>query len=71
MSRRSYVFGGRIHPLHIASQKTMLKEYAKCNGFLNCQFYIYDGYSGTNYDRPVFQQLIEDIRWRLAIIHNK
>ena len=47
MSRWSYVFGGRIHPLHITSQKTMLKEYAKYNGFLNCQFYIYDGYSGT------------------------
>lgn len=40
----------------------MLKDYAKCNGFLNCQFYVGDGYSGTNYDRPAFRQLIEDIQ---------
>ena len=25
----------------------MLKDYAKRNGFLNCQFYVDDGYSGT------------------------
>ena len=59
---QSYVFGGRNHPLHINSQKTMLKDYAKRNGFLNCQFYVDDGYSGTNYDRPAFRQLIEDIQ---------
>ena len=41
----------------------MLKEYAKRNGFLNCRFYVDDGYSGTNYDRPAFRQLIEDIRY--------
>ncbi len=40
----------------------MLKDYAKRNGFLNCQFYVDDGYSGTNYDRPAFRQLIEDIQ---------
>ena len=39
---QSYVFGGRNHPLHINSQKTMLKDYAKRNGFLNCQFYVDD-----------------------------
>ncbi|WP_434783149.1 recombinase family protein, partial [Faecalibaculum rodentium] len=27
-----------------------------------CQFYVDDGYSGTNYDRPAFRQLIEDIQ---------
>ena len=37
----------------------MLKDYAKRNGFLNCQFYVDDGYSGANYDRPTFRQLIE------------
>ena len=40
----------------------MLKDYAKRNGFLNCQFYVDDSYSGTNYDRPAFRQLIEDIQ---------
>lgn len=54
--------GTNNESMSIGTQKTMLKEYAKRNGFLNCQFYVDDGYSGTNYDRPAFQQLIEDIR---------
>lgn len=54
--------GTNNESMSIGIQKTMLKEYAKRNGFLNCQFYVDDGYSGTNYDRPAFQQLIEDIR---------
>jgi DNA invertase Pin-like site-specific DNA recombinase len=47
--------------MSISTQKTMLKEYADRNNFRNCQYYIDDGYSGTNYDRPAFKQLIEDI----------
>lgn len=54
--------GTNNESMSIGTQKTMLKEYAKCNGFLNCQFYVDDGYSGTNYDRPAFRQLIEDIQ---------
>ena len=54
--------GTNNESMSISTQKTMLKEYAKRNGFLNCRFYVDDGYSGTNYDRPAFQQLIEDIR---------
>ena len=53
--------GTNNESMSISTQKTMLKEYAKRNGFLNCRFYVDDGYSGTNYDRPAFQQLIEDI----------
>ncbi len=26
--------------MSISTQKTMLKDYAKRNGFLNCQFYV-------------------------------
>lgn len=54
--------GTNNESMSIGTQKTMLKEYAKRNGFLNCQFYVDDGYSGTNYDRPAFRQLIEDIQ---------
>lgn len=54
--------GTNNESMSISTQKTMLKEYAKRNGFLNCQFYVDDGYSGTNYDRPAFRQLIEDIQ---------
>lgn len=54
--------GTNNESMSIGTQKTMLKEYAKRNGFLDCQFYVDDGYSGTNYDRPAFRQLIEDIQ---------
>ncbi|GFI25271.1 hypothetical protein IMSAGC012_00378 [Lachnospiraceae bacterium] len=54
--------GTNNESMSISTQKTMLKDYAKRNGFLNCQFYVDDGYSGTNYDRPAFRQLMEDIQ---------
>ena len=48
--------------LSIRTQKAMLMEYATRNGFGNCQYYVDDGYSGTNSDRPAFQELLDDIR---------
>ena len=48
--------------MSISTQKTMLKDYAKRNGFLNCQFYVDDGYSGTNYDRPLSDSLSRTYR---------
>lgn len=44
--------------MSIQTQKAMLKRYAKEQGFTNCQFFVDDGYSGTNYNRPDFQRLI-------------
>lgn len=45
----------------IANQKKMLTTYAKENGFKNCRFYVDDGYTGTNFNRPGFQKLLEDM----------
>ena len=42
----------------IQTQKAMLERYAKEQGFTNCQFFVDDGYSGTNYNRPDFQRLL-------------
>jgi DNA invertase Pin-like site-specific DNA recombinase len=39
----------------------MLEQYAKQNGFNHTKFYIDDGYSGTSFERPGFQELINDI----------
>lgn len=36
----------------IVNQKTMLKKYAEDNGFRNIVFFVDDGYSGTNFNRP-------------------
>lgn len=44
--------------MSIQTQKTMLTQYAKGQGFPNCQFFVDDGYSGTNYNRPDFQRML-------------
>lgn len=46
----------------IEHQKSLLQNYADSNGFTNCRFYADDGYTGTNFDRPDFKRMIEDIR---------
>ena len=45
----------------IANQKKLLLDYAKEHRFSNTKFYVDDGYSGTNFDRPGFQNMMEDI----------
>lgn len=45
----------------IVNQKKLLKQFAKDNGFHNTKFYIDDGYTGTNFNRPGFQKMIEDV----------
>lgn len=45
----------------IRNQKTILQKYADDNGFRNTQFYVDDGWSGTNFDRPDFQRMIADM----------
>ena len=44
----------------ITHQKQLLQEYADNNGYTNCRFYTDDGYTGTNFDRPNFQKMLED-----------
>ena len=42
----------------IVNQKTILQRYADDNGFSNIQFFVDDGYSGTNFNRPDWLRLI-------------
>ena len=44
----------------ITNQKAILLKYAQDNRFPNPQFYIDDGYSGTNFQRPDFMRMISD-----------
>lgn len=46
----------------IIHQKSMLAEYANNNGFTNYRFYIDDGFTGLNFNRPGFKQMIEDVK---------
>lgn len=44
----------------IASQRLMLTDFAKRQGFHVVDEYVDDGFSGTNYDRPDFKRMMED-----------
>ena len=45
----------------ITTQRSMLRLYAKEHHLNVIDEYIDDGWSGTNFDRPSFQRMIEDI----------
>ena len=45
----------------ITHQKALLKEYAENNGYLNLRYYVDDRYTGTNFNRPDFQRMMEDV----------
>ncbi len=45
----------------ISNQKTFLSQKAKEYGLTDTRYYVDDGYSGTNFNRPGFQKMLEDI----------
>ena len=42
----------------IRNQKEILQKYADDHDFLNTEFFVDDGYSGTNFERPDWKRLI-------------
>ena len=47
--------------LSIENQRSILFSYCKDHHFSNPKFFIDDGYSGVNYDRPSFQAMLAEI----------
>ena len=45
----------------IGTQRSILEDYCTSNGFDLYDFYVDDGYSGLNFDRPGFQKMLADI----------
>ena len=43
----------------IVNQKAILKKYAQEQGFRNIQFFVDDGYSGANFNRPDWKRMIK------------
>ena len=58
LSRDDYLQG---ESNSIVNQKKLLTKYAKDHRFTNTRCYADDGYTGTNFNRPGFQQMLEDI----------
>lgn len=53
--------GGDNESMSISNQKLMLKEFAEKNGMFQHEYYVDDGYTGRNFNRPAFQRMIADI----------
>ena len=45
----------------IVNQKKMLEEYAEKNGFTNIKHFTDDGYTGGNFDRPAWKEMLEGV----------
>lgn len=45
----------------VANQKRLLSQKAKELGLANTKYYVDDGYTGTNFNRPGFQAMLGDI----------
>lgn len=58
LSRDDESYGDSVS---IETQRTILQVFAKENGFHVVDEYVDDGWSGTNYDRPSFKRMIDDV----------
>ena len=52
---------GNIESDSIVSQRSLLRRYVKENNYIVVDEYVDDGFSGTNFDRPGFKKMIQDI----------
>lgn len=74
-NNKKYNYGGDVTALYarlskdddlvgdsnsIVHQKEILAKHAKEHGFTNIEFYVDDGFSGTNFNRPDFQRMMAD-----------
>ena len=53
--------GGDNESMSISNQKLMLRDFAEKHGMFQYEYYVDDGYTGRNFNRPAFQRMIADI----------
>ena len=55
--------GDKLESNSISNQKELIRQFAKREIGINImEYYIDDGYSGTDFNRPDFQRMVEDIK---------
>ena len=59
--RLSIEDGRENESMSISNQKALLRDFAEKNGMLDYEYYVDDGYTGRNFNRPSFQHMIADI----------
>ena len=59
--RLSIEDGRENESMSIQNQKALLKDFAEKSGLLDYEYYVDDGYTGRNFNRPAFQRMIADI----------
>ena len=52
---------GTGESMSIETQKTILTQYAKEHDMYPIEYYVDDGYTGLNFNRPGFQRMLDDI----------
>ena len=53
--------GGDNESMSISNQKLLLKDHAEKLGMFQYEYYVDDGYTGRNFNRPSFRRMIADI----------
>ena len=53
--------GGNNESMSISNQKLLLKDHAEKLGMFQYEYYVDDGYTGRNFNRPSFRRMIADI----------
>lgn len=61
-SRLSREDGDKLESDSIRNQRDLISDYAARKGISIAEEYIDDGYSGTTFDRPAFQRMMEDVK---------
>ena len=61
LSRDDENYGDSIS---IETQRTILRQFAKENGFHVVDEYVDDGWSGTSFERPDFQRMMDDVEFK-------
>ena len=58
--RLSLEDGRENESMSISNQKLMLKDFAEKNGMFRYEYYVDDGYTGRNFNRPDLNRMIKD-----------